>query len=451
MSRRGPTAAQTLAAASVLAQSPWLLLVGFVAVHGWLVAQALEHAGAIFGDVTLYEWWIWNGLTNGTWPVLDTEWVYPAGALVPLVVAAIGPWPYVAGFVALVIVLNALALWYLWRVRELGGYGGWFWLAFLALLGPITLGRIDGLIAPLILLAATAGLRHPRTAAAIATAGAWIKIAPAAVFLALFMFARGRLRVLGVGAAVSAVVVAVAMALGSGTRVLSVFGEQGRRALQAESVFATPFSLARLAGGGEDPVYNEEIYTFEFLSPAADRAAEALDVLLPVTVLAVLALGWWAWRRSPARVGSLFLLTTEAVLVALVVANKVGSPQFIAWLAPVIAVGLSARRPARVMWELPALGLLTVASLTQLIYPVDYAGFLHGSTVMLLVAGLRNLLVVALLVVVVVEIVRIGRRRESGEDSEGEKGTAYADGDESRASQASTSAEVRGSAAERFS
>lgn len=411
MTKRGPTREQTLAAAAVLARSPWLLLIGFVAVHLWLIGQAVAHHGAIFGDVGLYEWWIWNGWTNGTWPVLDTEWVYPAGALVPLVLAGLGPWPYEAGFVGLVVALNGLALWDLWRSRRLGCYGCWFWLGFLALLGPISVGRLDGVVAPLILLAVTAGLRHPRAAAAIATAGAWIKIAPAAVFLTVLLLVRRRLAVLAVGAGVSAVVVATAMALGSGTRVLSVFGEQGKRALQAESVFATPFSLARLGGGGQAPVYNEEIYTYEFLEPAADAAARVLDVLLPLAVLAVLALGWWAWRRSPRQVETLFLLTTQAVLLALVVFNKVGSPQFVAWLAPVVAVGLCARRRRRWPWVVPSLLPLAVAGLTQLIYPVDYAGFILATPVMVLVAAVRNVLVVVVLGAVIWEIVRIGRAR----------------------------------------
>ncbi|ROR97505.1 uncharacterized protein DUF2029 [Salana multivorans] len=413
-SRSAPSLAETVAATGVLARSPWLLLAGFVAVHAWLVSRALAHSSAIFGDVGLYEWWIWNGQANGVWPVLDTEWVYPAGALLPLVVAGLGPWPYAAGFVGLVILLNALALAYLWDHRPFGTYGGWFWLAFLALLGPISLGRIDGIVAPLILVAATAGLRHPRTAAAIATAGAWIKIAPAAVFLTVLTFTRRRVPVLAVGAAVSAAVVVTAMALGSGTRVFSVFGEQGKRALQAESVLATPFSLARLWNGGTGtaaPVYNEEIYTYEFLSPAADAVARALDLVLPLAVVALLALGWWAWRRNPRQVQAVFLLTTQAVLVALVVFNKVGSPQFIAWLGPVVAVGLSAGRHLRLPWEIPALGLLAAAALTQLVYPVDYGGFILAEPTMVVVAALRNLLVVAVLVAVVVELVGIARHR----------------------------------------
>ena len=52
-------------------------------------------------------------------------------------------------------------------------------------LGPIFVGRLDGVVAPLILVALVVATTRPRLAVAVATAGAWIKIAPGAVVVAL--------------------------------------------------------------------------------------------------------------------------------------------------------------------------------------------------------------------------------------------------------------------------
>ena len=68
-----------------LLQSPWLLTLAFVVVHARLVHEAITWQNTIFGDVTLYEWWARYGLDTGQWPVLDYDWVYPAGALAPVV------------------------------------------------------------------------------------------------------------------------------------------------------------------------------------------------------------------------------------------------------------------------------------------------------------------------------------------------------------------------------
>src|SRR5690606_11783841 len=217
-----------------LLQSPWLLALAFVVVHARLVHEAITWQYTIFGDVTLYEWWARHGLGTGEWPVLDYDWVYPAGALVPVVAPSLVTddlLGYEIVWTALIVALNAAATVLLVRSTPRGALGAWWWLLFLLALGPIFVGRLDGVIAPMILAALVLARRHPRIATAVATAGAWIKIAPGAVVVAIAATrrdARDLLRAVVVpGAIVSAVVVGVALAGGAGTRALSVFGEQG--------------------------------------------------------------------------------------------------------------------------------------------------------------------------------------------------------------------------------
>lgn len=79
----------------------------------------------------------------------------------------------------------------------------------------------------------------------------------------------------------------------------------------------------------------------------------------------------------------------------MIVFNKVGSPQFMIWLA-VALVGLLyfGVKGARFALLVGALVLF----LTQLVYPVFYIGLLGLETMPLWLLTLRNLLLVALLV-----------------------------------------------------
>ncbi|GAB3175044.1 hypothetical protein GCM10027059_48190 [Myceligenerans halotolerans] len=398
--------------------SPWGIAVAFVAAHAWLIHEAWQWEPQIFGDVALYEWWARNGIEAARWPVFEYAWVYPVGALVAITPPALFS-QTTAGYewvwLGLIVALNAVATIFLARARPRGRLAAWFWLIFLVALGPIFLGRLDGVIAPIILVALVIAARHPATAMTLATIGAWIKIAPGAVAVAiaatsgsLYQFARN---VVLPGALVSTVVLGWALAGGSGGRVLDVFGEQSDRNLQVESVGATPFLLIGMDSPKYSPTWNDEIYTYEVLGSAPRDVAEALDVALLVVVGLVALLAAFAVRRRPGRAQDILLLAAAAELLALIVCNKVGSPQFIAWLGPPVAaaVALYGRdaAEARRTWLPPALGLIVTAILTKMIFPVRYGEFLGGFPEMTLVGAVRNALLVALLLGAVARLVQI--------------------------------------------
>ncbi|MDO8145619.1 glycosyltransferase 87 family protein [Isoptericola sp. 178] len=420
-----PTATSAPAAGSGgrLLASPWLLALAFVVVHARLVHEAISWQNTIFGDVTLYEWWARQGLSGGEWPVLDYTWVYPAGALVPVGlpgVLSVDVLGYEIVWTAMIVLLDAVATVVLVRMTPRGVLGAWWWLLFLLALGPIFLGRIDGVVAPMILVALVLARRHPRIAVAVATAGAWVKISPGAVVVAIAATRRSLrdlLRTVVVpGAVVSAVVVGLALAGGAGVRALSVFGQQGSRTLQAESVAATWFSVARWWDPSVRIEYNDEIYTFEVLGDAARTVADTLDWLLILAVVAVAALTWWVARRHPARTYEIVLLSAAAQLVALIVFNKVGSPQFIAWIGPVVAVALASLPEGRALraWWPPALGMVLVAYATYLVYPVGYGPFLAGDAWIVVIEALRNAALVVLMVGAVWQLVRLGTAEPGG-------------------------------------
>jgi len=105
------------------------------------------------------------------------------------------------------------------------------------------------------------------------------------------------------------------------------------------------------------------------------------------------------------------LLGAAAQLLALIVFNKVGSPQFIAWIGPPLAAAIALAGPGtRRLWWPPAVGVLVTAYATWLIYPMAYGEFLGGDPAMVAVGALRNLALVVLLAGAVWRIVQLGLR-----------------------------------------
>lgn len=384
---------------------------GFALVHAWLaVLGVLIVPAEAFHDVELYRYWMALGLVRDQWPVLDGGWVYPAGAVLPMLLPAlvtVGE-SYALAWCVMVTLLDGVAVAALLRAADGSARrttGVWWWLGFLTLLGPVAVGRLDAVVAPILVLALLAGARHPRTAATLLTVGAWIKLAPGAVLLPLLTAVRRPLRdVIAPAAVVCAVVVAAVGALGGLRHLVSFVTAQQSRGLQVESVAATGWVLA--ARWREDVTVglNEALVTWEVTGPGTAATARVLDVVLVLGVGAVAGLLWRT--RQEGRAVEALVPGAAVMLTVLVVTNKVGSPQLLAWLAPpmavALAVGLRAGRG-----RIGAGLLLVTAGLTQVVFPWGYDRLLTGDGLLITALVARNLALVGLLVLAVVELIRL--------------------------------------------
>lgn len=385
-----------------------------MAVHAWLtLVGTVLIPGEAFWDVDLYRWWMWLGLHAGTWPVLDGTWVYPAGALVPMLlpglVDTVGTRGYALAWCAMLTVLDGLAIALLTRTardRDRPLVGAWWWLAFLAALGPVAMGRLDAVVAPVVVVALTIALRRPNVAATLLTIGAWIKVAPGALLLPLVMVVRRPWRtVVGPAGTVCLVVAALVAGGGGPANLASFLLTQGERGLQLESVGATPWMIAGLVSPDIHRYLNQEITTWEVSGPGTAAMATFLGVALVLGLAAAAALLLRVRRAAGTGLDATAFLMHGALLVTtvLIVANKVGSPQFIGWLAAPVVVGLTVTGtspgPGRRAWLLPSLLVLVIAGLTQVVFPVTYSAITAGWVGPTLVLVLRNVLLVVLLVV----------------------------------------------------
>ena len=377
-------------------QTPRGLVTGFVAVHIVFLVALLPVilTGQELGDLSLYKLWADEGLRFGLWQGIDTEWVYPIGALVPIVFAALGgPFLYQLLWFLLTTALNAVAVGALtdWGRNVKAYKAAWWWLAFSFVLSPVGLLRLEGITAPLVIVALMLVARRPVVASAILAIATWIKVWPAAVVMAVVVASRRRITVILTGLAVSAAFVVFVWAAGGIRFVAGFITMQSDRALQLEAPVTTPWVW--LAAFGHDGTYiyqNYTIATREVAGPGTHIAAAAMTPLMFIAVAIVLVLMLVANRRVSDKT-DLMLVGALALSSAFVVFNKVGSPQYMLWIAPVVAVGVAHnwRR-----WRTPAYVLLVIGVLTTLIFPVFYLPLVDGDPFSVVLLTARNALLV---------------------------------------------------------
>jgi hypothetical protein len=369
-------------------------------VHLWaLTASKLFPDAISFGDLSLYEYWAYQ-VENGTWVYgLATEWVYPALAFVPIWIAgAINIVSYEISWLVLVFALNTAAI--LLMVRPAtkgklfsGAHASWGFIAALFLLGPVAVSRIDSVSASLAIFGLVAISRHSTgIAAALFTIAGWIKIWPIALFLAMAAAFKNRAQVFIVASAISASVITLGL-LAGGTKVFSFVTQQQERGIQIESVMATPWMwLAKF--GSADLFFDEVVLTNQVSGALVQELASVSNYILFVAlaITALLAIRAVLSGRNRTQVFTLAALTG---VLDLIVFNKVGSPQFMIWLA-VMLVALVYFGIERSKLAL-AVGA-AILLLTQLVYPIFYLELLGLDTLPLALLTLRNLLLVFLLI-----------------------------------------------------
>lgn len=394
--------------------SPTGLLVGFLLVHlGFLAYFSLYvFKGEAFSDTNLYRDWATAGFPQDALP---SPWVYPIAGLLPIWISGLfGRGPFLLVWVALVSILDAVALGILsgWGKKPEGVRAAWWWLVFIALLGNLGFARVDGVTAPVVLMGLSLGVASPFAASAILAFATWMKVWPAAALVPLFAVVRDRWKVIAGGAVVTVVVAIVAASLGVTSHLLDFLTTQGSRGMQLEATFTTPWLwMSVLHVGGARMYMNSEINSMQVDGPGSTIASALMQPLFVLIALAVAAVIFWALHEGKKRGhedrSELLLAGALTMVSAFIVFNKVGSPQFMVWLGPVVALGLAQDRRS---WRTPAILLIAIGAATYLIYPLFYDALSHNDPLMALVLTLRNLMLVVLFAWSAVRLVRLGRR-----------------------------------------
>lgn len=388
-----------------------VVLSTFGAVHLLFLAFLTPRiaSGTTYGDVGLYREWAYEGIETGLWQGIDVPWVYPIAAMLPMVAATVfGSQLYMLAWFLLCCVLNLAAVLSLlyFRAARYGWQSAYLWMGLTLALGPLAFSRVDGITAPLVVVGLLLAMAHPVLASALLSIATWIKVWPAAVVLALVITSKNRIKVILAGAALSGAIVMAVVVKGGGHHLFGFMQAQGDRGMQLEAPLTTPGVWQAVLGTGTNVHPNFAIVTMEIKGSLADTVAALMNPLLVVSLVLVASLMIFAVRRG-ARRTEILLIGALALVAAMIIFNKVGSPQFMIWLVAVISVGVAIEGSK---WLLPAVMMVLISILTTLVYPILYVQLfaaLNPGVALLLTT--RNVLVVALLVWALKQLTKLAR------------------------------------------
>lgn len=391
------------------------LWVAFALVHVVVAALGFVFPNQPMGDVYLvYEPWSQRALAGEGIVGVDEDWVYPQLALVPLVLAHGFAWiaGYTVAWAVFVTALDAVAFAVLvGRARSRGRVtAAWFWLAAILLLGPVGLYRLDAVTVALAVMGCLWLRGRPWLAGILLAVATWIKVWPAAIIAAAVIALRRRWALVGAGLVVSAVTLAVVVGAGGLDHAFGFIGDQTGRGLQVEAPVSMFYLWGQMLGlPGFFVYYSTEILTFQVTGTEIDPVIAAMTPILMLGVGAVAVVAALKVRRGAA-VRDLLPVAALAIVAVFIVLNKVGSPQYLCWLVPPVVLGLVV---ARRDWVRPAVLVLVLSALTQLVYPVFYGEVLTAHPLGVGILTVRNALLVVLGVWMVVRLVRVPVRTPS--------------------------------------
>lgn len=263
---------------------------------------------------------------------------------------------------------------------------GWFWIFFGTLTGQVFYMRLDIFPALTVAAAAACLVRWPNIASALLAFATTMKLWPgvlAAGLVGRFSNRKSWLRLLSFFTALVALC-AITVVTSGWQRLLSPLTYQSDRGLQIESVFATPFVYQAFCEPTRWEMGYAESKSFEISGPGVDQAIAWSTYSMSAVI--AFALAWALWRFLAGGWNPRSTIAFFGVMILLlVITNKVFSPQYIVWFAPLLAVALrqpqmsehqlkhprTHRAISILMVSLAVLTLVT-AALGSYVYPSNY-------------------------------------------------------------------------------
>jgi hypothetical protein len=322
-------------------------------------------------------------------PYRDFDVEYPPGALA--VFRAVGS-DTSDGFrrhlFALQVVCQAVVVFLLFRFW--GGRAGWSYLLLSAPMLFVVYSGFDLVSVALAVAAATLlRCRRPVAGGLGFVAGAFTKLWPVVLLPSLLVARRFRAFVIAVAAGVAGL--GAWIVWGGPGAVGQVVSYRGARGWEFESI---PGSLLRL--------FTRDALRFEAGSWRVGAPPRVVALLCTLVLIAVVARVWWLAAQRPQIPG----VAETAAVTAVLVCGTLLSPQFAIWLMPFAAIAAAGGAGRIERWAL-AVGLLTL--LDCIAFDPGRPGLLRTELVVLA----RNVVLVGLLVVAMIELRRVTPRREA--------------------------------------
>ena len=393
----------------VFSTNIFVLMAVLLAIHVALnIFGSTSEVEAVGDVVNVYKPWVDAIGPQTKWLGVAQPWVYPFVAWAPIIVARwLIPFDYLQSWMLLATLLNLVAVGQLvrWGRRTQAFAAAWFYLAFVALLGPVAITRLDGISVSLAIIGIASLLRASdqiasridatRFALVWFTIAAWIKVWPVALVLSVLQKGAAlRAQILVIGAT-CLVILGLGVVLGGDANLFSFVTTQTDRGLQVESPIAFIWVAMATAGAAHSIVYfDTPLMTYQ-VSGDGVAIVSSLMSLVQFGAVAITAFLMWRASKTNVRLNQIMVLTALTATLDLIVFNKVGSPQYQLWLAAPVVLGLALGLPK---WRVPTIAVLMLALLTHQVYPLHYNEMLTLQPYAVALLGLRNLILIALLV-----------------------------------------------------
>jgi hypothetical protein len=377
---------------------------------GWAISRAvtllvLIHERLVYGDVRYYFHQVDALVNGGSIHGLLPEYPVPAVAALLLVRLLSGPWVhvYLGLFTVLMLAVDAALGRALFRAAEWRWLPGVvLWIAAMPLLGPILLCRFDLLPAALAGGALLTAARRPIASGVLAGLGTAAKLWPAALLPSLWLAAgrgggehRARTRLLASFAGLLAGVIVVVALTAGVDRLTSPLHWQGERGLQVEAYAAVPLLVADLFRPDRWHVEYTRYYAFQVVGPGVDTAITLASVATVLAIALLAALWLRTLRRGlGAQVVPVAGLLGTLTVILLTITDKTLSPQYLIWVAALLAVVGVTHPAALPRAAVPV--LLAACAITHLVFPLNYDQLVAGRLYAVLLLVARDVCLAAL-------------------------------------------------------
>ena len=201
-------------------------------------------------------------------------------------------------------------------------------------------------------------------------------------------------------------------------------GYHSARPLEIDSLAATliyPLSMLDLTEVWIQPATAVGSYGSDNLrGPLCDAVAPLLTPIMAV-LLVVLALWFWKLRSGMERVDERVFATSAAIVVALMIfilVGKVLSSQYLIWIIPFLAVALATMQDRELKWRVFWTAVIALV-ITQINFAYTFGVTGGGESITslsMIMVLIRNIVLVAMTVMLIKGISDVGRDGFPGED-----------------------------------
>lgn len=352
-------------------------------------------------DVDVVYSYFFDSFLQGEIFGITEEWVYPAAAIVPIILAGFLGFftnSFLSGWVLLVASLNFATIMWVGVKKNLTHKHFAVMMVFALSLSGIFYYRLDFIALCLTVWAYMLVGRNKQLAYFIIIFAALIKIWPAALAVGIWLTSSSKTKDAFLLALYSFVLLLPSIVFGGWQTAFSFITGQTARAIQIESAYAIPLFI-----NNDRTYFNSEIMAREISGTLSQPLSVLSTVMLISTLVIVLIIGLTKYWKTPASWKESNIIVS-IIIVSFILFNKVGSPQFSIWLLLVLILMFNHISRNTALFYTFLAGVSALAA--GILYPYIYTPLASGETWAVAILTVKHFSMAVLWVLLVARLVK---------------------------------------------